>query len=408
VSEAVVYAELRQLIDMIDVDAPCLETGRRRQGAVWRGEAPDRVPILLGRSESRQVADRVGPQFFRLCEHQLRGGPAVPEYHEFDHYTLREQFHDPRKMLVESLWDMVGWARARSDAQLSFRPNFGVPTVASVFGCGAEMGENDMPWVTDRPSREALLEVEVDGIERRGLVPRVVEFIELAQEALAALPEVHVFMPDTQGPMNLAFLLREQGIMIDMLEDAAYFHRLLERICDVFIALSRYFKGLLKEPLDGGVHGSLYMAGGGVRIVDDVSIMLSPEQYREFVLPYVRRCLAPFGGGWVHSCGDISHQLGFYLETEEIKGVNFGEPEYYDFAELLPRFAASGTFCYGGPVRRDDESADAYLARTAACVSGSPHALIFQPRMQGQDMREGEWPATEAILARWAELCGGG
>ena len=33
--------------------------GRERVLVALHGEAPDRVPILLGRSESRQVADRV-------------------------------------------------------------------------------------------------------------------------------------------------------------------------------------------------------------------------------------------------------------------------------------------------------------------------------------------------------------
>ena len=37
----------------------------------------------------------------------------------------------------------------------------------------------------------------------------------------------------------------------------------------------------------------------------------------------------------LHSCGDISHQLDFYLSAPEIKCVNFGEPEKYDFARIL-------------------------------------------------------------------------
>ena len=65
---------------------------------------------------------------------------------------------------------------------------------------------------------------------------------------------------------------------------------------------------------NSGWHGALYMAAGGARVVDDVSIMLSPEHYLRYSLPYVRECMAPFGGGWVHSCGNISHQLDAYLE----------------------------------------------------------------------------------------------
>jgi len=395
------YAELGRVLDMLSVDAARVEAGRRRQEAVWRRQRPDRVPMLLGRSESRQVAGRVGPQYLRLCEHQLRGGRAVPEYHDFDHYTLGEQFHDPRKMLVEALWDLVGWARSPGDQQLSLRPNYGVGTVASVFGCGIDTGENDMPWVTDRPDKNELLDVDLDRLDRSGLVPRVIEFIRMAREALRPFPQVHVFMPDTQGPINTAFLLRQQDLFFDMTDDTAYYERLMNVVTEVFIRLTRRFKQELGEPLDGGCHGSLYMTGGGVRVVDDVSIMLSPEQYRDQSLPYLRRCLAPFGGGWVHSCGNIAHHLDTYLSTPEIRGINFGEPEYYDFGELMPRFAAADKFCYGGPVRKAGEPVAAYLERVAAYVRGRENTLIFLPRYGGQDMSEGDWPDPDDTLGLW-------
>ncbi len=400
------YPTLSQMLDMLIVDSARIETGRRRQEAVWRGQVPDRLPIVLGRSESRQVADRVGPQHLRLCEHQLRGGRPLPEYHRFDHYTLREQFDDPTRMLIESLWDIIGWARTPSDAQLSLRPNFGVGTLASVFGCKTEMGENDMPWVSERPSKEQLLEIDLDRLDRAGLIPRVIEFIQMARTALRQFPEVHIYMPDLQGPMNTAFLLRQQDVFMEMLDEEDYFHRLMRLITEVFIRLTKRFKQELGEPLDGGYHGAMYMTNGGARVVDDVSIMLSPEHYLQYSLPYVRQCLAPFGGGWVHSCGNISHQLDAYLGAPEIKGINFGEPEYYDFAELFPKLASRGKFCYGGPVRDLGEETTAYLERTAAALGSARTCLIFQPRVKGQDMSEGDWPDPQEILSLWDRLVG--
>lgn len=395
------------MLDLLSVDAARIEAGRQRQAAVWAGQSPDRVPILLGRSESRLVSDRVGPQYLRLCEHQLRGGRAVPEYHQYDHHTLREQFHDPVKMLIESIWDLIGWARSPGDQQLSIRPNFGVGTLASIFGCSVHAPENDMPWVADRPPREALLDIDLDKLGQAGMIPKVIEFIRLARQAFRNLPQIHVFMPDLQGPMNTAFLLRQQDIFLDMGDDPKFYQQLLDLLTEVFIRLTTLLKRELGEPIDQGYHGALFMAGGGARVVDDVSIMLSPEQYREFSLPYVRRCLAPFRGGWVHSCGDISHQLPFYLEAPEIKGVNLGQPEYYDFSRLLPRFAEARKFCYGGPVRRKDESLPEYLRRTAACLCGAKASLIFIPRYEGMELTEGDWPDPQETLDLWSEACAG-
>ncbi len=399
------YPDLDVMLDLLTVDHDRIELGRRRQAAIWRGDTPDRVPILLGRSESRQVADRVGPQHLRLCEHQLRGGEPVPEYHRFDHYTLREQFEDPRRMLIESLWDIIGWARTPSDAQLSLRPNYGVGIVASVFGCSIDIGENDMPWVASRPDRSRLFDLDLDRLDRQGLMPRVIEFIELTRDALRDFSDVHVFLPDLQGPLNTAFLLRQQDVFFDMIDEPAEYHRLLELITEVFIRLTKRLKTAVGEPLDGGYHGAMYMENGGARVVDDVSIMISPSQYQEFSLPYVRRCLEPFGGGWVHSCGDISHQIHFYLDAPEIKGVNLGQPEYYDFDLLLPRFAEQHTFCYGGPVRSPGESTPHYLARVARSVRTAPNTLIFIPRDEGLEMSEGRWPSPDETLALWERTC---
>lgn len=401
---SVAYPQLDYLIGLIQPDAARLERGRARQAAVWRQEKPDYPPIVLGRSESRQVAGRVGPQYLRLCEHQLRGGDPVPEYHQFDHYTMRQQFDDPRAMLTESLWDMIGWARTPGDQQLSFRPNFGVGTVASVFGCGTDMGDNDMPWVTNRPSKGKLLDVDLDHVDRAGLIPRVIEFIQYARSVLRSVPDVHVFMPDLQGPMNTAFLLREQNIFFDMLDEPDYFHRLMEVASQVYIRLTRRLKTELGEPLESGYHGAMYMPEGGARVVDDVSIMLSPAQYEECSLPYARKCLAPFGGGWIHSCGNIFHQLDFYLAAPEIKCINFGEPEKYDFAQILPRFAAAGKCCYGGPVRLTGETVPDYLQRVAGYLEGAGKTLIFMPRYGGQDMSEGNWPDPAETIERWHRL----
>lgn len=399
------YPALDYLLGLLAPDTQRIEQGRERQAALWRQESPDCPPIVLGRVESRQIPDKVGPQYLRLCEHQLRGGRRLPEYYEFDHYTFRQQFDDPQAMLVESLWDMIGWARTPGDQQLSFRPNYGVGTLASVFGCGTDMSENDMPWVTDRPGRDKLLDVDLDHLDRAGLIPRIIEFIQLARTALKNHPHVRVFMPDLQGPMNTAFLLRQQDVFFDMLDDPSFYNQLMNVVSEVYIRLTKRLKTELGEPLDAAYHGAMYMGNGGARVVDDVSIMLSPAQYEEFSLPYARKCLAPFGGGWIHSCGDISHQLDFYLGAPEIKCVNFGEPEKYDFAAVLPRFAAAGKFCYGGPVRQTDEAVPHYLRRVASYLRGAERTLIFMPRYGGQDMSEGDWPDPDEIVSLWRTAC---
>jgi hypothetical protein len=61
---------------------------------------------------------------------------------------------------------------------------------------------------------------------------------------------------------------------------------------------------------------------GGVWLSDDDSTVLSPELYREFVVPYNGRVFEAFGGGTLHYCGNALHQLQNYLETPGLVGLN--------------------------------------------------------------------------------------
>ena len=49
---------------------------------------------------------------------------------------------------------------------------------------------------------------------------------------------------------------------------------------------------------------------------------MSPETYREFVVPYNSRVLQAFGGGAVHYCGDATHHADSFLEMEGLKALN--------------------------------------------------------------------------------------
>ncbi len=78
---------------------------------------------------------------------------------------------------------------------------------------------------------------------------------------------------------------------------------------------------------------------GGVWIRDDDSTVLSPDLYREFVVPHDGRVLEAFGGGTLHYCGDGAHQLQDYLATPGLVGLNvwcMGEFEQVFEAQRVP------------------------------------------------------------------------
>ena len=170
-----------EVLSLLEPDFDLLEMGRARMARIWRNEPPDRLPVLVG--------------------------GVLPERSEYPHYSLAEQFDDPEKMLYEHVWGMIGTARGTGDGQLAMRANFGVGLVPSVFGLrSAFVQEEQMPWVIDRLSKEEIEELEVPDVRTAGLIPKAAEYIEYFREKLNG--KARVYLSDTQGPFDIAHLLR--------------------------------------------------------------------------------------------------------------------------------------------------------------------------------------------------------
>ena len=116
----------------------------------------------------------------------------------------------------------------------------------------------------------------------------------------------------------------------------------MELSTEAYIKVSLLMKKIIGEKEDVGYHGSLYMARGGVRMCEDTTTLLSSEIVKEFVCPYLSKALKHFGGGWLHFCGKGDHLLDIFLDIEEVRGINFGNPELYNLNEVLAKVKKRG------------------------------------------------------------------
>lgn len=366
--------DLRRLLGILLalVDLDVLSKGKERQSAIWHQEEPDYLPILLSDGET-------------------------PELEGFTHWTLKEQFYDKEKMLLEQLKGLLGTAKAHSDAQLSIRVNFGVGIVPSIFGLQPIfLQEDQMPWFMGHLPKERIISLEIpDNLREYGLMPRIIEYLEYFKSLLPKGINIYCF--DTQGPFDIAHLIRGNQIYTDLYDDPDFVHHLMRISTRIYIESTKLFKDLVGEPFDSGYHGTLYMGNGGVRLCDDSSINLSPRLFREFSLPYIKEALAPFGGGWVHFCGDGNHLLDMYLDLQEVKGLNFGNPEKYDYEKVMKKIISKGKFYVGYVPRREGESLRDYFERILSPLE-TKGGLILQ-----MERRKGE-PSARKVLDLWHYL----
>lgn len=388
---------LQEVMDMVyEAIAPAVvERGRKRQAAVWCGERPDYLPLLLGHTEVC-VPGLPHDRTWKLAEHGLMGGAQVSEFFDYPHYSLVEQFDSPEKMLYEFLWEILSWARSKSDAQLAIRVYI-LNVLPAAFGARLALNETYGLYVAERPTKEQLRDLDPARLGESELFKKLLDYIACFREnAPTALP---VYPTDTGGPLTTAQALRGDALYLDFYDDPDFVHELLDRTADICIQAAWLLKEAVGEEVAVGApgyHGALYMARGAVRVVDDSMVMISPRFHQEFVLPPVRKVFQAFGGGWYHSCGVYPDKLDGILSVPEITTVNLNDaPIWPDLEKAVRKIVDAGKVFYGPWPVRSGETLEEAFRRALDITEGERKGLILKLR------GEGPWPPPEEIMDRW-------
>jgi len=357
---------LTELLGLIkkEVDTTILRQAKERQAAVWDGREPDYLPILVSEE-------------------------SLPERKNYPVFDLKEQFFDPEKMLYEQLWPVLGILRAKGDGVPSVRVNFGTGFLATVFGLKQEVFPDKMPWLKCHLTKDEILKLtpeKLEPISEKGLMPDCRRFIQFYQEKLDGTP-VRIYLPDTQGPFDLAHLVVGDSIFTEFYDDPTFVRHLLTLTTYVYRTASLKIKEWIGEAETSGYHsGNLYMSGCGVRACEDTTTLLSPGLIA-VTLPFLQEGLKPFGG-WVHFCGSGQNLLNQILELSEVRGVNFGNPEKYPWKETIARIASAGKIYYGNVFRNDGESLSDYFERVLSGLKIKGNLICCPSLKPGESSHE--------------------
>ena len=269
----------------------------------------------------------------------------TPDDTPFKPFPHREIFDHPEKMLYNELTDGFTTSialrdRIDDDLPCSIRPNFGTVLVASMFGAHIEQTDDNPPWV--RAFKE--LDEYEDALFRdvhdftQGWIPKAVEVYECFHAVLADYPTVRetvkIVLPDLQGPIDTADLLRGSEIYPDFHLSPELAKRGLEKITEAQIALANHLLPYTTDRRDGMTCQHATYMKGQILIRNDSAIMVSPEMYREQIGPWDEKVLAAFGGGGVHACGSCQHVLTEFLKLPSLTCLDLGQPEMNDLEEI--------------------------------------------------------------------------
>jgi hypothetical protein len=372
------------MLDSIVVDPVAREKGRNRISRVLGGEDVDCLPIVCGIPSLGQTG----------CSQ----------------YSFKEQFEDGAKMLIEHIPAMAMAAASGADGVVCMRPNFGVVFMPALFGLEWEFRDGAWPWPAGHMSREQLeplLEPEsradlMRSLQGRDLMARAADYARYFAEQLG--DRARVYLPDTQGPFDLAHLLRGNDLFLDMYDDPEFVHDLMALVTDVFIEITRTLKRVLGEADTECYHGhgmssGIYMSNGGTRLSEDTVTLLSRRDIDEFVIPYTERALAAFGGGFVHYCGTNPGFFDALLELDLVRAINLGNPEMHDMPSIISKLMDRGRAYFGPIPLEPGEGLRAYLSRVARLTGGEKRGLVFVP-----DPAVYEEAAPDIVVSEWREV----
>ena len=154
-----------------------------------------------------------------------------------------------------------------------------------------------------------------------GLMPEMLEKINIIK---ALTPDTFkIARPDTQGPFNIAHALVGEEALIEAYLDPVRFHQLMAKVTDFWIQAVM----VLNEAI--GKERETFWDRAAIRITECSVNLVSPEMYKEFILPYDLKIAEAFGAPGIHTC---SGAHVFHATLENIPGIVYTEAGYISCA----------------------------------------------------------------------------
>jgi len=371
--------EIKKLLKIVEEKKRIDPQGKDRIADILENREVDVLPLIFWRPQNTSVPGKT--------------------------YNMEEQFHDKEKMLYGHLEEIADCAQNAFDAPICIRPNFGTIFIPAMFGLKYELPKDTFAWITSHLTKDEIKKFKIPHLSEVDMMKKAIEYLQFFKEEL---PEwIHVYLADTLGPFEIAHSVYGDNIFYEIYDDSSFIHYLLDLCIEMYIQVTEKLKKVIGEERGSCYHGhalvrGIYMRNGGTRISEDSATLISPKHIDEFVIPYDKKALNAFGGGFVHFCGKNDYLLESFLKLDEVRAINLGNPEMYDFDITMPKFVDYRKCYFGLWPKEESETLEEYIFRIKQATDGGRRGLILH-------FDETMFPeySCQEILLKWKTIMRG-
>lgn len=335
--------------------------------------------------------------------------PHLAKSKNYIKYNLVEQHNDVNKLLEDNLLAVEPYLTFIDDGIPTVRPDLGTTLLPSSLGLPIAVQANQHPWLTDHLPIEEYLAFSGD-FSNEGEIKTAEQFYHLFLEGKknkSISPCISPYVPDTQGVFDLSHLILGENIFLYLYDKPELIQEVQQKSLKLFLAATRFFKSIISENRTSMIHGhgmpiGVWFPDTGARISEDSPTLISTKMIEDFVLPYIRKAVTPFGRGFLHYCGRHDDFLAMVCGMDEISTLNLGNPEMYDLDYLFGQIGKTSTVYFGHLPALTGESGEDYLERIADYCKRYKAQLIlvsdYHPNGDTEKMK---------LVNLWHKLTGG-
>jgi len=215
-----------------------------------------------------------------------------------DPITIRK---DKGTFLEYSLLKLEEAYRLHSPRIPSIGFDMGTGTIPACFGVKLDL-ENPNSFLSQK-GPVLLNDEDADNLKKpdprkAGFMPEILEWGRWLKEHLPS--SVKITLPDFQGPFNVAFAIRGEKLLIDMYDNPARVHHIMQVVTDFILDTTDLYLEEIGADRIFDVYG--FKDVGWIALCNCVTI--SMEHYKEFSFPYDQRFHDRFGKVYFHVCSN--------------------------------------------------------------------------------------------------------